>query len=340
MARDYSAEVRRRNRLERKIKGYLCFAGCVAAILLVSLGITKIIDRSSQPPELPEESPEAGVVSTVLAPLPMENSGERTMVEGQFGPVQQTGSYTLTPWDAQTIRLAKRGQVSLEYFADAAFLGDSITTGFIDYKTNLGGAKIYAYRGIGPDSIVKRAALSYQDRKDEIPLDLLAAQKPAKLYVLLGSNSLTVTGNEEPFLAYYGKMLDELQNAIGPEGQIYVQSIPPVRPEVTAKKPGLEKERIKAINQRLAQLAEEKGCAYLDLWEVLADENGDMRAECAETDGIHFHATRGYGAWVDYLRSHTVYESDTPWTPGTEYYLDPAEEADPASDAADAAPQE
>ncbi len=327
MARDYSAEMRRKKRLERKLKGYLRFAGCVAGILLVSLGITKIIDRSKAPDETEQQTQQVGVVSEILAPLPMQDVGSGGLVRAEFGPVRQEGTYTLTAWDANTIRQASRGQVNLEYFQDSAFLGDSLTTGFIDYGTNLSGALVCAYRGIGPDSIVKRIPLSYQDRKDEVPLNLLAERKPRKLYVLLGSNSLTVKGNDDSFLAYYDQMLTELRKALGPDCVIYVQSIPPVRPEVTEKKPGLAKDRIQEINGRLAKLADAKGCAYIDLWETLADENGDLRAECAAPDGIHLTAGPGYGSWVDYLRKHAVYNAESPWTPGTDFYMEPKEEA-------------
>lgn len=327
MARDYSAEVRRKKRLERKIRGYLRFAICMVAILVVSWGITMIIDHKKAP-EVDEPSElQVGVVTDILAPLPMQDVGAGGLVRAEFGPARQEGTYTLKAWDASTIRQLSRGQVNLEYFQDAAFLGDSLTTGFIDYGTNLSGALICAYRGIGPDSIVKRMPLSYQDRKDEIPLNMLAAKKPRKLYVLLGSNSLTVQGNDESFLGYYGQMLTELKKVLGPDSTIYVQSIPPVRPEVTEQKPGLAKDRIQQINGRLAQLAVEKGCAYIDLWETLADENGDLRAECAAPDGIHLTAGPGYGSWVDYLRKHTVYKADNPWTPGTDFYLEPKEEA-------------
>lgn len=343
MARDYSADMRRKKRLERRIKGYLQFAGCVAAILLVSLVITKIIDGSKNPITTEPSEKEIGVVSEVLAPLPMQDTGDNGLVHADFGPVKQDENSTVIPWNAQTIRLKQRGQVNLEYFGDAAFLGDSITTGFMDYKVNLSGALICAYRGIGPDSIVKRSTQNHAERGQEIPLNVLAAKKPKKLYVLLGSNSLTIQGNEEGFLAYYGQMLDELKKVIAPGGIIYVQSIPPVRPEVTANKPGLEKNRIQAINEKLAALAVEKGCVYIDLWEVLADEEGNLRAESSAPDGIHLSAGNGYGAWVDYLRKHTVYDAASPWTPGTAFYVEPADEdaaQEPAADAASDAAQD
>ena len=47
-----------------------------------------------------------------------------------------------------------------------------------------------------------------------------------------------------------------------------------------------------------------KGCTFLNLWEALADENGDLIEEYAQPDGYHL-LPAGYDAWVDYLCTHT-----------------------------------
>ena len=64
-------------------------------------------------------------------------------------------------------------------------------------------------------------------------------------------------------------------------------------------------ERLCEINDELSAIALEKGCAFLNLWEALADENGDLQAEYAQNDGYHVKP-EGYTAWVDYLRTHTI----------------------------------
>ena len=68
---------------------------------------------------------------------------------------------------------------------------------------------------------------------------------------------------------------------------------------------GLYKERLCEINNELAAIALEKNCAFLNLWEALADDNGDLKAEYAQPDGIHIKP-EGYPAWVEYLATHTV----------------------------------
>lgn len=322
MAEHYSPNhTRARRRRRRRAANYGSFALCAAAILLVSLGITRVIDWAHRPDtELQaESSASSGAAQVVLAPLPMAG-GDTTAAQTEYGPAQQTdGGYTVLAHDASVIRQAARGQVSLDYFSDAAFVGDSLTEGFTEYSINLSGALICGYVGIGPNDIVNRTTVTHAQRGQEVVLDVLAAQQPKKVYVLLGTNTLVNTGSDDKFLAYYGQMLDDLKSTLGDGALIYVQSIPPVRPEVAAEKPGLESSHLKTVNESLAELADEKGCLYLDLWEALADADGNLNTDYAQPDGIHLTAGNGYTAWVSYLRAHTRYAADNEWTPGTAF---------------------
>ena len=319
--------------------GAIRFAGAVVGILLVSFAITAILEHGqAQPEELPTVTAN-GTAQNILAPLPMQgsagadsatangdssataNAGGGTAVTlEQFGPARQTaGAYHVKAYDSSVIRQPGCGQVDLSYFSDAAFLGDSLTVGFSDYSINLGGALICGYTGVGPDAIVNRSAVKSSVRGQEVALDVLAAARPKKLYILLGTNTLTTLGAADRFLAYYGQMLDLLRQALGDDCVIYVQSIPPVRPEAAAEKPGLASDVLRSVNEQLAQLAAQKGCVYLDLWEAMADGEGNLKEVLAAPDGVHFSAGNGYGAWVTYLRNHAKYASTNDWTLGSAY---------------------
>ena len=257
--------------------GVIRFAGAVAGILLVSFAITAILEHGqAQPEELPTVTAN-GTAQNILAPLPMQGAadsttdsavsgGENAAADGtpavtleQFGPARQTaGAYSVKAYDSSVIRQPASGQVDLSYFSDAAFLGDSLTVGFSDYKINLGGALICGYTGVGPDAIVNRSAVKSSVRGEEVALDVLAAAQPKKLYILLGTNTLTTVGAADRFLAYYGQMLDALRQTLGEDCVIYVESIPPVRPEAAAEKPGLASDIIRSVNEQLALLATEK----------------------------------------------------------------------------------
>lgn len=313
--------------------GLARLAGAAAGILLVSFAITVILEHGQkQTEELPTVTAN-GTAQNILAPLPMQGGadssadstapaadGTAAVTLEQFGPARQTaGAYSVRAYDSSVIRQPACGQVDLSYFSDAAFLGDSLTVGFSDYSINLGGALICGYTGVGPDAIVNRSAVKSSVRGPEVALDVLAAAQPKKLYILLGTNTLTTVGAADRFLAYYGQMLDVLRQTLGEGCVIYVQSIPPVRPEAAVEKPGLASDIIRAVNEQLALLAADKGCVYLDLWETLADGEGNLKEVLAAPDGVHISAGNGYGAWVTYLRNHAKYAADNVWTPGSAY---------------------
>ena len=313
--------------------GLARLAGAAAGILLVSFAITVILEHGQkQTEELPTVTAN-GTAQNILAPLPMQGGadssadstapaadGTAAVTLEQFGPARQTaGAYSVRAYDSSVIRQPACGQVDLSYFSDAAFLGDSLTVGFSDYSINLGGALICGYTGVGPDAIVNRSAVKSSVRGPEVALDVLAAAQPKKLYILLGTNTLTTVGAADRFLAYYGQMLDVLRQTLGEGCVIYVQSIPPVRPEAAVEKPGLASDIIRSVNEQLALLAADKGCVYLDLWETLADGEGNLKEVLAAPDGVHFSAGNGYGACVTYLRNHAKYAADNVWTPGSAY---------------------
>ena len=313
--------------------GLARLAGAAAGILLVSFAITVILEHGQkQTEELPTVTAN-GTAQNILAPLPMQGGadssadstapaadGTAAVTLEQFGPARQTaGAYSVRAYDSSVIRQPACGQVDLSYFSDAAFLGDSLTVGFSDYSINLGGALICGYTGVGPDAIVNRSAVKSSVRGPEVALDVLAAAQPKKLYILLGTNTLTTLGASDRFLAYYGQMLDMLREALGEDCVIYVQSIPPVRPSAAAEKPGLASDVLRGVNEQLAQLAASKGCVYLDLWETLADGEGNLKEMLAAPDGVHLSAGNGYGAWVTYLRNHAKYSADNYWTMGSIY---------------------
>ena len=301
----------------------LRLAGVIAAILLLSLAITAILENGEKQSEAVQQSPAAGTAANILAPLPMQGDtgadDAAAVTLEQFGPARQAaGAYQVKAYDSSVIRQPSCGQVDLSYFSDAALLGDSLTVGFSDYSINLGGALICGYTGVGPDAIVNRSAVKSSVRGSEVAMDVLTAAQPKKLYILLGTNTLTTLGAADRFLAYYGQMLDQLRQAL-PGCVIYVQSIPPVRPQAAAEKPGLASDVLRSVNEQLAKLAADKGCVYLDLWETFADENGNLKEMLAAPDGVHFSAGNGYGAWVTYLRNHAKYSASNSWTMGSAY---------------------
>ena len=315
-ARQRSARRRARRRFV-----LLCTA---AGILVVSAVITLLLPSSvTTPPSAQATGESAALATRMVAPLPYAggSSGEAQAVDwGTVGPQRQDDARTYTALPTSDALVPECGRVTTEWFADAAFLGDSLTVGYLDYDINLGGAQVLAYEGVSPNTFVNRTVVTNADGEEEVPFDRLAEMQPAKLYVMVGTNALVGGTNDEGFLAYYGQMLDELK-AILPNTQLYIQSVLPARPEALESAPGLSADHLATINAAIRELCNEKGCLYLDVASALADDAGALQSDYAQPDGIHL-TVAGYNAWVSYLCTHVPYDRDNPYQAGSTYYLD------------------
>lgn len=286
----------RRRVLHRRWRRRFMAAGLL--FLLVLLGVVSVMWKRLH------RDPAQTRQDTILQEITEDNTWNTL----QYAPtrpltVQTLSTGTTTALDFRMAALPRTAPVEKSWFSQVSFVGDSLTQGMQMYDTGLPGAMFCAYRGVGPNAIVNGTSCKRADGVAEVPLDALTAQQPKAVYLLLGTNVLGTDSDYTSFLTYYRLMLDMISQAL-PNTKIYVQSITPVRPEVRKKSPGLYKERLREINDALSAIALEKGCTFLNLWEALADENGDLIEEYAQPDGYHL-LPAGYDAWVDYLCTHT-----------------------------------
>lgn len=324
------AAARRRREIRRR-RRRLAVLGTVGGVLVLSGIITVLLPKSMKGETEAAPLPTADPAGTrLVAPLPYAGAGDsgsqnaQTLNWGTVGPQHQTADtgYTYTALPAKPAALPEFGRVDTSWFADAAFLGDSLTAGFCanEYNIDVGGALICGYEGISPNTVVNRTTVTSPDRGEEVPLDVLAAAQPAKLYILIGTNALVQPGNDDSFLAYYGKMLDDLRTAL-PDTTFYVQSVLTATQEkVSDSLPGLAPDRLAAINAAIQQLCAERGCYYLDLSAEFADDAGYLQTDFSQPDGVHLTVS-GYSEWVSYLCTHVPYSKNNPYQAGSTYYL-------------------
>lgn len=324
------AAARRRREIRRR-RRRLAVLGTVGGVLVLSGIITVLLPKSVKGETEAAPLPTADPAGTrLVAPLPYAGAGDsgsqnaQTLNWGTVGPQRQTADtgYTYTALPAKPAALPEFGRVDTSWFADTAFLGDSLTAGFCanEYNIDVGGALICGYEGISPNTVVNRTTVTSPDRGEEVPLDVLAAAQPAKLYILIGTNALVQPGNDDSFLAYYGKMLDDLRTAL-PDTTFYVQSVLTATQEkVSDSLPGLAPDRLAAINAAIQQLCAERGCYYLDLNAEFADDAGYLQTDFSQPDGVHLTVS-GYSKWVNYLCTHVPYSKNNPYQAGSTYYL-------------------
>ena len=296
---DYQ-EYRRRVLHRRWRRRFIAVGFVLLLLLFAAVGILwKRLHR--------ERAPEALRENTILYEVTTDNTwNSMSYPTARPLTVQDQTNSTETALDFRMAALPKTQAVDKSWFSQVSFVGDSLTQGMQMYDTALPNAQFCAYKGVGPNAFVNGTSCKRADGTTEVPLEALTAQQPKAVYVLLGTNVLGRDTDYTSLLTYYRLMLDMISQAL-PGTPIYVQSLTPVRPEVSTKTghEGLNRERLCKINDELAAVALEKDCYFLNLWEVLADENGDLKAEYAQPDGYHVKP-EGYAAWVEYLCTHTA----------------------------------
>ncbi len=188
-----------------------------------------------------------------------------------------------------------------EYFADAVFLGDSRTEGFSLYSGLKQGTYLYAV-GATVESVFSKRTQTAADGTAQTLMDALAAGSFSKVYVMLGINELGWP-RIETFSDQYSALVDRIRE-LQPDAQIALESILPVSAGQEAKGSYVNNERIAQFNAVIRQLAEERGCTYLDVAEALTDAEGCL-PDGWTWDGIHLNV-EGCRQWLAYLRAHPL----------------------------------
>ena len=151
---------------------------------------------------------------------------------------------------------------------------------------NMGSTKKVYNRGMSAFTI---------DQYDEV-LDIVLDLEPSKLFINIGSNDLSIPGDTiGNLITKYRALIQRIQKTL-PQCAITMMAFYPCREE----DPGYPTDgrvprtmaNVNLANEKVKELAEELGCAYLDCNAPLLDEEGFLKKEY-ETDPIHF-SPNGY----------------------------------------------
>ncbi|PPL15552.1 GDSL-type esterase/lipase family protein [Microterricola pindariensis] len=122
-------------------------------------------------------------------------------------------------------------------------------------------------------------------------VDVVLANRPDAYVLLIGTNDLAWRKSVEHVVRNVESILATVRKQ-EPSTRMLVQSVLPREPEFAAS--------IRDINRHLWQYSSTVRAQFLDLWPVLADENGALSPAHSE-DGLHLTAA-GYEIWLDALR--------------------------------------
>lgn len=167
---------------------------------------------------------------------------------------------------------------SKDFFKNSLFIGDSISTGFVNYGY-LEAKNVFAVQGLNPESALTKeinGVTSIQKAKD---------LNPDIIYIMLGTNGMAYMGNSY-MLNRMKELVSTLETAV-PNSKICILSIPPVTKEHEIGNPENMTD-INEYNSMLERYCKEEGIYFANIASVLKNDEGYFAEEYAEVDGLHF----------------------------------------------------
>ena len=255
--------------------------------------------------------PSSNVDNLVNTPDTQPSGGEASTPESAppSGAPSQRPSANITPGTAAAIgaslsvTVPENGRVDDSYFSDAVFVGDSRTEGLRMYSGISPSPKFFLGVGLTVTKVFSDQIVQLNGQWLTVA-DALRQADYNKVYIMLGMNELGWV-YESVYAQDYGRIIDVIRET-HPDATIYVQSIIPVSKWKDTTDPDriYTNANVVRLQKVLCEMCEEKNVHYVNVAEVMQDENGYLFSEATE-DGMHL--TQEYcKIWAEYLRTHTV----------------------------------
>ncbi len=197
-------------------------------------------------------------------------------------------------FDHNKVRVETKTRKVVTVSPNYLFLGDSITD-FYDLEKYF------------PDDPVVNSGVG-GNTTDDILEDMqqrVYQYNPSKVFLLIGTNDLQDGKTPDEIFENIKRIVEGIQEN-RPEAKIYLESIYPVnRNFENSGAQDRHNEDIKEINKKIEEYCMEEDLTYIDLYSVLEDENGDLRAEYTN-EGLHL-SEEGYDIVTETLKKY-LYE--------------------------------
>lgn len=197
--------------------------------------------------------------------------------------------------DTETAGPREFVQVDESYFDDAVFIGDSRTVGLHDYG-GLDKATFYATVGLNVYDMWTDKFCEVDGEKMTLE-EALKAKQYKKVYFQIGINEMG-RGTLDSFMEAYMLSIQKFRE-LQPDAIIYVQGIMRVTKEKSDGDAIFNNKGINERNDRIADLADDQTVFYIDVNDVVCDEDGNLRDELT-FDNLHLYGSK-YDIWVDFL---------------------------------------
>ena len=239
-----------------------------------------------------------------------EETTQAAVTQPQTNAVAATLAADATAPAATTPPKAGAG-VDAAWFDDAVFVGDSVTLKLSyyceDHPEALSDTQFFCAGSLSYTNALwplddPDAVHPYYQGQTYLTEDCAKVTGAKKVFIMLGMNDIGLSGVD-------GAM-ENANTLIGnikknsPDVTFYIESVTPMIP--SAEGDVLNNTKIRELDERLEQFANENGYQYLDLYHALADEDGCLPLEyCGDPDGQGIHFTdEACELWVQYLKEN------------------------------------
>ncbi len=188
-----------------------------------------------------------------------------------------------------------------DWFADAAFIGNSLCDGLMLFGT-IDEAKFHCAQSINVENIYNEECINAGGGEYITIIDALEQKQYNKIFIMLGINE--VFRESQWFYDNYAKLIDHLRDT-EPEAEIYIHSILPVTQRKSSSGT-YTRANVQRMNEQIISLCKNKEVFYIDVYSHFADAEGYLPSE-ASSDGVHLIRAY-YEVWSDYLKTHTITE--------------------------------
>lgn len=191
-----------------------------------------------------------------------------------------------------------------DYINETVFIGDSRTVG------------LYLHRYVKYENVFAKNGQNHQGARYERIVDLgtgklltvaeaVAITKPKRMIVSYGINGVGFF-DKDTFFEQYSHLIHDLQ-AASPDSVIIIQSILPVSHLYQTNKDNrITNSKIDSYNIHLKELAEQKGCFFLDTSGLYKNAINCLSSEFDEGDGLHFNR-HAYEVFLQHLDQNRIY---------------------------------
>ncbi len=251
-----------------------------------------------------EETPAQSAVDTT-EPAESSEPDAPPVSEAPATPDASQYNPTISAEATGSAVLKETSDYGQEYIDKMVFLGDSTTYGMKYYAVLKDGKNTNQVwtpsNGTLTLSYQSFASIVYPDEGTEITIrEALEKKQPEYFVITLGVNGVSFM-DEDYFKSEYSSLVADAQS-ICPNTKIILQSIFPVATNYEYLK-SINNNNITAANGWIQSIAEAYGVRYLDTASVLRGDDGWLKQEYQNGDGLHLNET-GFKQVLNYIRTH------------------------------------